>query len=106
MTFSRSQGFLTEAQRKSLLQFPEDIPKAQLIQHFTLTEADFNIIPKRSPAYSKVGFVLSLCALRFLGFIPELFDPLPDYVLQFLLKQLSMEEIRGFARNSKSKLES
>jgi len=93
MTTATTQGFLTEAQRQYLSQFPEDISQEQLIQHFMLTASDLSIVPTRSPAYSRFGFTLSLCALRFLGFIPEQCNRTPDTIISFLLKQLDIAKL-------------
>ena len=86
-------GFLTEAHRVQLSQFPDDISQEQLIQNFMLTASDLSIVPTRSPAYSRFGFALSLCALRFLGFIPEQFNQLPNTITNFLLKQLDIAKL-------------
>jgi hypothetical protein len=71
MKDTKNSGFLSVNGRQQLNQFPETIDQNNLIQHFLLSELDREVIPEGSPAYSKVGFSLSLCALRFLGFIPE-----------------------------------
>lgn len=90
MLSDKAQGFLTEAQRHHLSKLPDDISQEQLIQYFMLTELDLSIVPVRSPAYSRFGFALSLCSLRFLGFIPEQFNQTPDSITNFLLKQLDI----------------
>jgi hypothetical protein len=90
---NKTQGFLSEAQRQSLSEFPDNISQEQLIQHFMLTELDLIVVPIRSPVYSRFGFALSLCALRFLGFIPEQFNQIPDDITNFLLKQLDIAKL-------------
>ena len=88
-----SIGFLTEDQRLKFNQFPESIEPDHLIQYFLLSNPDLKIIPVRSPAYSRLGFALSLCALRFLGFIPEELITVPITAMSFLLKQLNLASV-------------
>ena len=88
-----SIGFLTEDQRLKFNQFPESIEQDHLIQYFLLSNPDLKIIPVRSPAYSRLGFALSLCALRFLGFIPEELITVPITAMSFLLKQLNLASV-------------
>ena len=90
MSKKKSAGFLSEKQRQQLEKIPEYIDEENLIQYFTLSSDDLSIIPVRSPPYSRLGFSLSLCALRFIGFIPEVLDTTPKEVVLFLIKQLEL----------------
>ena len=85
--------FLSENQRLQLNQFPQTISSNDIIQYFLLSESDYTIIPVRSPAYSRLGFTLSLCALRWLGFIPESLESIPKDILTFILEQLNLQAI-------------
>jgi TnpA family transposase len=51
------------------------------------------VIPVRSHSYTRLGFALSLCALRFLGFIPEELSLVPENAMLFVLKQINLESI-------------
>ncbi len=64
--------FLTDAERERHGSFPREIPDGDLYYAFcTLTSPDFAVIPNRSVPANRLGFALSLCAVRFLGFCPE-----------------------------------
>ena len=93
MARPRSSGFLSEEQRQSLSRFPEFIDEADVIKFFLLSEYDKMVIPVRSHSYTRLGFALSLCALRFLGFIPEELSLVPENAMLFVLKQINLESI-------------
>ena len=93
MTNQKITSFLSEDQRQELNRFPESIEHNDLIQYFMLSDYDMAIIPVRSHGYTRFGFALSLCTLRFLGFIPDEFEYIPEIVMQFVLKQLNLNEI-------------
>ena len=93
MTNQKITSFLSEDQRQELNRFPESIEHNDLIQYFLLSDYDMAIIPVRSHGYTRFGFALSLCTLRFLGFIPDEFEYIPEIVMQFVLKQLNLNEI-------------
>lgn len=95
MTNATLGGFLSESQRQQLNQFPETLNQEDLIQYFLLADCDLEVIPVRSPAYSRFGFALSLCALRFLGFIPEALKSAPESAMSFVLRQLNLNEVPG-----------
>ncbi len=63
--------FLTLAERKKLDEFPEDIATEDIISYFTLAGHDLTQIPQTSSGANRIGFVLRLCSLRFLGFFPK-----------------------------------
>lgn len=84
--------FLTAQQRAQLDNFPETMTQDALIKYFTLTDSDLEKIPRRSPAYSRLGFSIMLCGLRYLGFIPDNLLGLPEPALNFLKLQLGIDE--------------
>ncbi len=59
---------LNDAERERLNSFPTDISSQDIITFFTLTPADKNQIPITSSASNRIGFVLQLCTLRYLGY--------------------------------------
>lgn len=83
--------FLTHSERERLNQFPTEIPKADLIPFFTLTEEDLNQVPIRSADYNRLGFALQLCTLRYLGFCPDRLDQAPSDVIFYIARQLLVE---------------
>jgi hypothetical protein len=64
-------SFLTDFERDRLNRFPERIDHHDLVTFFTLTESDHSRIPVQSGAHNRLGFVLQLCAIRFMGFVPN-----------------------------------
>lgn len=93
MARPRPSGFLSDEQRQSLSRFAEFIDQADVIKYFLLSEYDKTVIPVRSHSYTRLGFALSLCALRFLGFIPEELSLVPENAMLFVLKQINLESI-------------
>lgn len=79
--------FLSEKQRQRLSHLPEKIDEGELIQYFTLSPSDLSIIPNTSAPHTKLGFVISLCCLRFIGFVPESLGNTPESVIRFIDKQ-------------------
>ncbi len=89
----KGTSFLSEEQRQQLNRFPETIEPDDLIKYFLLSDYDLELIPVKSYAYSRLGFALTLCVLRFLGFIPDELELVPAAIMTFLLKQLNLLEI-------------
>ena len=92
MNQSREKGFLSEAQHLQLQRFPENIHENELIQYFLLSQEDIRQIPVKSPTYSRLGFSILLCTLRFLGFIPKNFVSIDSAVVVFIGQQLNIKE--------------
>lgn len=83
-------SFLSEDLRERFSNFPKSIDQETVIQYFSLSKNDLKIIPKKCPVYSKLGFTLSLCALRWLGFVPKELDAIPPNAMSFILPQLKI----------------
>jgi TnpA family transposase len=64
-------GFLTTAERERLNRLPEQIPHDDLSAFFLLSESDHQAINNQREAYTRLGFALQLCALRYPGFAPD-----------------------------------
>lgn len=84
-------NWLTEAERARLNRFPAEIPEADVIAFFTLSEGDQELIKERSSAALRLGFALQLSALRYLGFVPAELTTAPTSVITFLARQLGVE---------------
>jgi hypothetical protein len=83
-------GFLTTAERERLNRFPEQIPHDDLSAFFLLSEADHQAINKQREAYTRLGFALQLCALRYLGFAPDDLATTPWDAVVFVAQQLGV----------------
>jgi Domain of unknown function (DUF4158) len=81
--------WLTAADRDRLLRFPQNMSETDLISFFTLTKEDQRFV-KRHYGAGQLGVALQLCALRFLGFIPEDLESAPEAAIEFLTRQLEI----------------
>jgi hypothetical protein len=63
--------FLSRAELARLGAFPEAIDRDDLAEHFRLSGDDLEFVRAQRGAASQLGIALQLCALRWLGFIPE-----------------------------------
>ena len=83
-------GWLTEVERDRLQRFPSSVSELDLITTFTLTDADRQLVLSRHGAGNRLGIALQLCALRYLGFIPEAMAAPPMEVVRFVAGQLGL----------------
>ncbi|QIN85414.1 Tn3 family transposase (plasmid) [Rubrobacter tropicus] len=81
---------LTDAQRDRLAAFPREVPVEDPHAHFTLTGRDRAAVPERSAPAIRLGFALSLCAVRYLGFCPENLASWPEDVAWYVSQQLGL----------------
>lgn len=86
-----SRGFLTAAERDRLGRFPADIPDEDRIAHFTLFARDREKIGRLRGAHNQLGFASQLCALRYLGFVPDELTTAPHEIINFVANQLDLE---------------
>lgn len=84
---------LNDAERERLNGFPPEISQEDIIAFFTLSPSDINQIPKTASAGNRLGFIVQLCTLRFLGFCPDDLSSVPQDVLIYLAKQLEVPPI-------------
>jgi len=82
-------GFLTDAERARLGNFPDDLPQEDVIAYFTLTAADRAAVPRTSSPPNRLGFSVQLGALRCLGFCPPIART-PATVVEFVAAQLGV----------------
>jgi TnpA family transposase len=83
-------GFLTRADRERFNRFPETLPHHDLIAYFLLTESDIEQVQRCREETTRLGFALQLCALRFLGFVPDDLSRSPTEVIEFVTDQLQL----------------
>ena len=80
--------WLTEAEHERLNRFPTAIQPDDVIAFFTLTDAELRLVKQHHGEANRLGFALQLCALRYLGFIPDDLKSAPDPAVGFLARQL------------------
>ncbi|MBV9323223.1 MAG: DUF4158 domain-containing protein [Chloroflexi bacterium] len=80
----------TDAERERLNRFPRDIPPADLLAFFTLSDDELDFIGDRRGDHNRVGFGLQLKALPYLGFVPDDLGGAPARVVSYLALQLSV----------------
>src|SRR3712207_2692872 len=81
----------TDAERARRNRFPETIAYEDLVAFFTLSERDLDSIPRYSAAHNRLGYALQLCALRFMGFVPDDLTTAPAAAVAFLAQQLKVD---------------
>jgi TnpA family transposase len=81
----------TEAERARRNRFPREIPPEDVLRFFTLSEADQTQIPVYSAAYNRLGFALQLCALRFMGYVPDDLTSASPAVVAYVASQLGVD---------------
>jgi TnpA family transposase len=80
---------ITDAQFDRLLALPTG--EADLIQHYTLSQEDLDVIARRRRPQNRLGFALQLCALRYPGRLIRPGETVPMEVAQFLGEQLDID---------------
>ena len=67
--------FLTRSERERMQSFPNEIAPDDLAVYFMLTDADRRIVERQHGDVGRLGFAITLCAVRFLGFAPAAHAP-------------------------------
>jgi acyl-homoserine lactone acylase PvdQ len=80
-------GWLSPAERRALDSFPEQIGPEDLVEHFKLSPADLRFALKHR-GDSRLGVAVQLCALRWLGSVPDDLAAIPQPALLELCDQL------------------
>lgn len=98
-------SLLTKADRARLSGFPEEIPTEELYAHFSLTGWDRSTVPSKGSPMNRLGYALSLCAVRYLGFCPEDLSSCPENTLWYVYQQLGLgpEVITGYPEREQTR---
>lgn len=83
----------TEAERARRNRFPEVIVYEDLVTFFTLSEHDLEGLPRSRVPHNRLGYALQLCALRFMGFVPDDLSTTPPEAVVFVAQQLAVEPV-------------
>jgi hypothetical protein len=81
----------TEAERDQRDRFPEVIAYEDLVIFFTLSDRDRESMPRYSASHNRLGYALQLCALRFMGFVPDDLSSAPPEAVAFVAQQLGVK---------------
>ena len=81
-------AYPSEVERRRLERFPEQIAVEDLRACFALSDADRDLVFEQRGASSRLGLAVQLCALRFLGLVPEDLASLPGPALEFVAGQV------------------
>ena len=92
--------FLNVAERARMQSFPDEICRDDLIVFFTLCAEDILEVGRLRPAHNRLGFALSLGALRYLGFIPVDLSTAPPEAVEFVAHQVDADPDLGSCKNS------
>jgi hypothetical protein len=97
--------WLIEIERDLLGQWPETMTDSDLAEHFTLSEKDRELVAERRGDDNRLGFAVSLCGLRFLGFFPDSPQGIPGTALRFLAHQLAIdpEALGDYGRTARTR---
>ena len=80
---------LTARQRAALFDLPIDEPS--LLQHYTLSDEDIELIRTRRRPENQIGFALQLCAFRYPGRLLKPGEVIPDEMARFVAAQLGLK---------------
>jgi len=85
-------SYPSEAERRRLERFPDRIAVEDLRACFALSDADREFVFAQRGAANRLGPAVALCAVRFLGFVPEDLASVPDEALGFVAGQVDAAE--------------
>ena len=99
------EHWLTESKIGRFTTYPTEIPEADVVTFFTLTESDRRLLAGLHGEANRLGFALQLCTLRYLGFVPDDLQKSPLPVIRFLARQLAVSpaSINSYGERSQTR---
>jgi len=99
-------GYPNEAERRRLERFPDRIAVEDLRSCFALSDADRELVFAQRGAANRLGLAVALCALRFLGFVPDDIASIPDEALVFVAGQVDAAPYELLAYGARAQIRS
>ena len=82
---------LTKIQRKNLMAFPHPTETRLIARYYILSQQDVAVIQRQQSPENQLGLALHLCVMRYPGRLWQIKEILPDYLVQFVAQQLTLE---------------
>jgi hypothetical protein len=99
-------GYPNDAERRRLERFPDRIAVEDLRACFALSDRDRVLVFDQRGPENRLGLAVALCALRFLGFVPDDIASIPDEALGFVAQQVDAEAHELLAYGSRAQTRS
>jgi Domain of unknown function (DUF4158) len=84
-------GYPSKREADRLERWPQRIELEDLRESFALGDSDRELVFGPRGAENRLGLAVQLCALRFLGFVPDEVTGIPEPALRFLCEQTETE---------------
>ncbi|MFK0573406.1 Tn3 family transposase [Endozoicomonas sp.] len=96
---------LSLSQRKAFTALP--VEPAELARHYTLSDADLDVIRKRREERNRIGFAIQLCLMRYPGRRLNPGEQLPDELVTFVAEQIAVRPaaFAGYAGREETRRE-
>lgn len=86
---SRGKELLTADQRAEFVRIPSNMAELELETYYTFSQYDLEVIKRHRRDHNRLGFAVQLCVLRYPGWSLTDVEPIPDYVIQYIAKQIN-----------------
>ncbi|HVJ48984.1 Tn3 family transposase [Desulfitobacterium sp.] len=105
--YARVKELLTPDERLRYTQIPSDLGELELGTYFTLTQHDIEVIQRHRRDYNRLGFAVQLCVLRYIGWPLSDVNDVPEKILRYIAKQLSIDfkEFNSYSQREATKYE-
>lgn len=88
---SRGKELLTADQRIAFVKIPADMTERELETYYTFSQYDLDIIQRHRRDHNRLGFAIQLCVLRYPGWSLSDVEPIPNYVIQYIARQINVQ---------------